>query len=340
MTDKITVIIPVFNVEDYLTKCVESVLNQTYKNLEILLINDGSTDSSGSLCDLFELTDSRIRVIHKQNGGLSDARNAGLDAATGEFIAFLDSDDWVDPEMYEVLHDLLILHDADISICRFKNIYNHMIEDGSTGKIAVYDNVGAIKAIAKIENNFFPTHNVWNKLFKSELVKKFRFIKGKIVEDLYFTPRVIQASKKCVYIDKAMHNYLRERPDSIMNAPINLKRIQDELTGFDEFARLLEELRLPEHSLFIKETYLRKLIEFHYHVKNSKAENKDAILKMLEDTFCSNPYRNSKASMGTAIRWKITLFELSPLCSFYARNVVKNVKALRKKNPQKPVIKF
>ncbi|WP_185959505.1 glycosyltransferase family 2 protein [Planococcus salinarum] len=340
MTDKITVIIPIYNVEDYLKKCVESVINQTYKNLEILLINDGSTDSSGSLCDSFALTDSRIRAIHKKNGGISDARNTGLEAATGEFIAFLDSDDWVDPEMYEVLHDLLILHEADVSICRFKNIHNDMIEDGSTGKIAVYDNIGALKAIAKIENNFFLTHNVWNKLFKSELVKKFRFLKGKIAEDLYFTPKVIHASERCVYIDKAMYNYLRERPASIMNTPINFSRIRDELKGFDEFAALLEEVGLPEHSLIIKETYLRKLIEFHYYVKKSKAENKDKILKMLEDAFISNSYRKTKASKSTSTRWKITLFEQSPFFCFCARNVVNGINIFKKKDPQKPVIKF
>lgn len=340
MTDKISIIIPVFNVEDFLTKCVESVKNQTYKNLEIILINDGSTDNSGSLCDALKLSDSRISVIHKQNGGLSDARNAGLEAATGDFIAFLDSDDWVDPDMYEVLHDLLVQHNADISICRFKNIYNHMIEDGSTGEIAVYDNIGAIKAIARIENNFYPTHNVWNKLYRSELVKNFRFIKGMLVEDLYFTPKVIYASKKCVYIDKAMHNYLRERPDSIMNAPINLKRIRDELNGFNEFASFLEELGLPEYSLSIQETYLRKLMEFHFQVKNSKTENKDKILKILENDFINSSYRASKSSMSTAIRLKIILFELSPLCSFYARNVVKSVKSLKKRESQKPVIRF
>lgn len=338
MSDKISVIIPVYNVEDYLEKCVDSVINQTYKNLEVLLVDDGSTDRSGDICDALASTDSRIRVIHKKNGGLSDARNAGMDAATGDFIAFLDSDDWVDLDMYEVLHNLLIEHEADISICRFKNIYHDVVEDGSTGKIAVYDNIGALKAIARIENNFYPTHNVWNKLYRSELVNNFRFIKGKLVEDLYFTPGVIHASKRVVYIDKAMHNYLRERPDSIMNAPINFKRIMDELNGYAEFAQFLEELQLSEYALNIKEIYLRKLMEFHYQVKNSRVADKPKILGKLEKDFFTSEYRKSKASMNKSMKWKIHLFEISPACSFYTRSAVKSIKSFKKKEIGKPVI--
>ena len=134
------------------------------------------------------------------------------------------------------------------------------IENGSTGKLAVYYNISALKALAIIENNFFPTHNVWNKLYRRELVENFRFIKGKLVEDLYFTPKVVYASKRCVYIDRAMYNYLRERPTSIMNTPINHKRITDELNGYDELTQFLAELQLPEHSLNIKEIYLRRLM--------------------------------------------------------------------------------
>ncbi|HSI68468.1 MAG TPA: glycosyltransferase [Planococcus sp. (in: firmicutes)] len=338
MEDKISVIIPVYNVEDYLVKCVDSVIHQTHKNLEILLVNDGSTDGSGAICDSLEQTDSRVKVIHKENGGLSDARNAGMDAATGDFFAFLDSDDWVDRDMYEVLYKLMVEHDADLTICRFKNIYNHMVEDGSTGKVAVYDNIGALKAIAIIENNFFPTHNVWNKLYRRELVENFRFIKGKLVEDLYFTPQVVYASKRCVYIDKAMYNYLRERPTSIMNAPINFKRITDELNGYNEFAQFLAELKLPKHSLNIKEIYLRRLMELHYQVKNSKVENKDKILKTLEEDFFTSPYRISKTSMSKNIRWKIGLFELSPACSFYVRNALKGIRSIKRKDSRKPAI--
>ena len=122
---KLSIIIPVFNVEEYLPKCIESVVNQTYDNLEILLINDGSTDNSGVICDNFAHKDERVKVVHKENGGLSAARNLGLSLATGHYIAFLDSDDYIDSEMYETLVDALENADADIAACGFKEIYQN-----------------------------------------------------------------------------------------------------------------------------------------------------------------------------------------------------------------------
>ena len=114
----ITVIVPVYNVKDYLQQCVESICGQTYQNLEILLVDDGSTDGSGKICDELAKKDTRIKVIHKPNGGLSDARNAGLDVATGDYIGYVDSDDYIEPDMFEILLTNIEEHQADISCCR------------------------------------------------------------------------------------------------------------------------------------------------------------------------------------------------------------------------------
>ena len=121
----ISVVIPVYNVEDYVRKCIVSVINQTYSNLEILVIDDGSTDHSGQICDELAATDGRIRVFHTFNGGLSAARNVGIDHATGFFIAFVDSDDWIEPDMYQFLYQQIIEYDADISVC------SHYIDIGN-----------------------------------------------------------------------------------------------------------------------------------------------------------------------------------------------------------------
>lgn len=336
MAEKISVIIPVYNVKKYLRKCVESVTSQTYKNLEILLVDDGSTDGSGEMCRKLAESDKRILVIHKENGGLSDARNVGMDAATGDFIAFVDSDDWIDPDMYEVLYRLLKDYQADIAVCRFKNVYRNRIEDGSTDQLAVYDNLSALKAIAKIENNFYPTHNVWNKLYKKELLSEIRFIKGKLVEDLYFTPYVIYESNRCVYIDSAKYNYLRERPDSIMNGPLNIKRIMDELTGYDEFAQFLLEIGLEQHAAVMKETYLRKLMEFHYEIKVSHLENKQQHLQTLENKFYDTPYKKLKSSMSMGIKLKLLLFEISPSFSDDVRKAYKSMPGRKKRGFQRP----
>ena len=117
MENLISIIVPVYNVENYLRKCVDSIINQSYKNLEIILVDDGSTDSSGKICDEYSLKDSRIKVIHKKNGGLSDARNAGMEIASGDFWGFVDSDDYIDSDMYSVLLENLLGAEADLSAC-------------------------------------------------------------------------------------------------------------------------------------------------------------------------------------------------------------------------------
>ena len=134
MDEKISVIVPVYNVEQYLDRCVDSIINQTYKNLEIILINDGSTDNSGQLCDELAKKDDRIRVIHKENGGLSDARNVGINVAEAELIGFIDSDDYIDEDMYEVLMTNLKRANADLSMCGHYDVYNDVLEAQVTEK--------------------------------------------------------------------------------------------------------------------------------------------------------------------------------------------------------------
>ena len=127
MTEKITVIVPVYNVENYLNKCLDSLINQTYKNLEIIVINDGSTDNSGTICQEYAQKDNRIVYIEKENGGLSDARNAGLDRMTGSYVTFVDSDDWIEQDYVEVLYNKLTEHQADVSV---GNYYSYNEDEG------------------------------------------------------------------------------------------------------------------------------------------------------------------------------------------------------------------
>ena len=119
----ISIIVPVYNVESYLERCINSILNQTFKNFELILVDDGSTDKSGEICDSFAGYDKRIRVIHKKNGGLSSARNVGLDVSIGKYIGFVDSDDWIDEFMYEKLYRNMIKTKSDIVICNFSRVY-------------------------------------------------------------------------------------------------------------------------------------------------------------------------------------------------------------------------
>lgn len=209
----ISVIVPVYKVEKYLKPCVDSILNQTYKNLEIILVDDGSPDNCPKICDEFIEKDNRIKVIHKENGGLSDARNAGIDIATGEYLAFVDSDDYIDSCMYERLLEKLIENNADVAMCYAKNIYDDDCDfyDVEQKEIDIYDSNDIFKALFKKELNNF----AWNKLYKKSLFSEIRYPKGKIYEDLFTTYRIFGLCERAV-LDRTQMYYYRVRSESIM----------------------------------------------------------------------------------------------------------------------------
>lgn len=228
MEDLISVIIPVYNVEVYLEKCIESVINQTYKKLEIILVDDGSNDNSGKICDEYAKKDARINVIHKENGGLSDARNKGIESANGKYIAFVDSDDFVDLRMYEKLYKILISNDADISMCRpylFEN-YDEIVE-------LPIDAKDDIKVLNKeqffskmYEEDYLSNVVAWNKLYKRNLFENIRYPKGKIIEDAHVLHHLIDKCGRIAITNQELYFYF-QRKDSIMH---NIKyNLLDEL---------------------------------------------------------------------------------------------------------------
>ena len=167
---KISIIVPVYNMERYLHQCVDSILAQTFKDFELLLIDDGSKDSSGAICDQYAALDSRIRVIHKENGGLSDTRNLGIQMASAPLIGFVDSDDWIDPDMYEILYNTLIDNNADISMCGHYYSYIHREKPScSGGDVTVYDGREALMMI--IEDRKIKSFLV-DKLYKKEVIRE------------------------------------------------------------------------------------------------------------------------------------------------------------------------
>ena len=165
----ISVIVPVYNVEKYLEKCIDSILSQTFKNFEIILVDDGSTDSCGIICDEYERLDNRVKVIHKINGGLSSARNSGLEIASGEYVAFVDSDDWIDKNMYQELYNEAKKNNADIVQCKFIKAKDE--------NVSIYNNefnevevIGNLDALCNLYNErCIETVVTWNKLYKRYL---------------------------------------------------------------------------------------------------------------------------------------------------------------------------
>ena len=218
----ISVIVPVYKVEQYLVRCVDSIINQTYKNIEVILIDDGSPDNCGSICDRYALEDKRIRAIHKENGGLSDARNAGLAIARGEYIAFVDSDDWIESNYLLRMYETIIETQSDICECGILKTIGEEVHRKNNDMVpVVYRTAEALKRL--ICDNTFHQY-VWNKLYHRDVVGDIRFPKGKINEDEFWTYQVFGNAQKIAKIPDVLYYYF-QRPNSIMGTTYSVKRL-------------------------------------------------------------------------------------------------------------------
>lgn len=235
----ISVIVPIYNMEKYLSRCIESLLNQTYQQFEILLIDDGSTDFSAKICREYIEKDNRIRYYYKLNGGLSDARNVGLTLAKGEYIAFVDSDDYVHNTYLEHLHSLINGYDADIACCNhMETSLDELILEEKESKISC---MSGYEACARVVSDLAPVlTSAWGSLYKLDCVKNIRFPYGRLHEDVATTFKYYLNSNKVVYSDKKLYAYY-QRPNSIMHV-VNIKKIEDELWAMSERADYLEQM--------------------------------------------------------------------------------------------------
>lgn len=223
MTPLISVIIPIYKVERFLDECVKSVVEQQYKNLEIILVDDGSPDNCPFMCDKWAERDDRIKVIHKLNGGLSDARNAGIQIAKGDFIAFVDSDDWIAPNMYQTMIDAIEKENADICACGI--IVSRSESEKALSIPAVVGN--SMMILELIYNDTQYPVAACNKLYRRECWENFRFPIGKICEDAFTTYLLVDHAKKIVQISEPLY-YYRIRSNSIMTAEFSHKRMDEE----------------------------------------------------------------------------------------------------------------
>ena len=246
---KISVIIPIYKVEKYLDKCVKSVTNQTYKNLEIILVDDGSPDACPQMCDDWAKKDERIKVIHKPNGGLSDARNAGLDIATGDYIGFVDSDDYIEKEMYEKMIEALIKEGASVCLCRI----NFVFEDG---KVLPFNeenldkinskNIASfyIKFGKKVGKTEITTNTIMGSvcrcLYDAKAIANHRFVKDMFCEDLIFSLGVVKSTDKFCVVNNYYYNYL-QRTGSILHTFNEAKYLKRKLFT-QEVLKLLETM--------------------------------------------------------------------------------------------------
>ena len=310
----ISVIVSIYNVQNYVEKSVQSIQKQTYKNLEIILVDDGSTDNSGKICDEFAKKDTRIKVIHKANGGLSSARNEGIKIATGEYIAFVDGDDWIDETMYEDMLGAILSSKADLAICNYKEVSKNSIRDNSTDKITVFEGREVLKVFIEEDVTYQIQNAAWNKLYKRNLMGDLRFPEGKLFEDIVYTTKLLAKSKRSVYLDKAYYNYIFDRSDSIMNSKKVERLLTDQVPAYKEKGEFL--LSIGEKDLFLThQFFFYKRMLLHYKdAKQKKPEGYQTFLKKLQKVICEKPVCWDAFAGHSKGEWlRMKLFTISPM---------------------------
>ncbi|HEM6214185.1 TPA: glycosyltransferase [Streptococcus suis] len=294
----VSVIVPVYNVEKYLSQCLDSIIHQTYKNLEIILVNDGSTDGSGKICDDYAAKDGRIKVIHQENGGLSDARNKGLDLMTGQFVTFVDSDDYLENNCIHTLYTYAYTCKTDISIGKFiefeentsQFLFHNHLNNGN--KIEFLTGDQCLERHHKYFLSIFVT--AWAKLYRTSLFndsnpcKKIRYPLGVLHEDQYTTHKLFFKSNKIVFVNDYLYVY-RVRKNSITNTPLSDKRIMDNIRGLEE--KIIDFCLLNKDMTLLREHYLFYLNNYKAYLENNHRQN-------------SAVYEFIQKRLGTYSNWK------------------------------------
>lgn len=310
----VSIIVPVFQVEKYLDKCISSILAQTHHNLEVILVDDGSTDNCPAICNQFQKMDNRIKVIHKENGGLSQTRNVGLKLAKGDFIGFVDSDDWIEPNMYAILISVLIETGADIAVCN----YMDEPEDPSFVKrksispeVKLYSSEEALKKV--IDNDGYIKSFVWNKLYRKTVLSNIFFSEGKIHEDTLWTTKIIGNAKLLVYIDYPLYHYLY-RSESLSHNNLQLsQRLRDiiemniqRIEYIHEYYPVLEKKAI----LRLQNLCYDKFLNIHFNYSHLDPDEK--MRHELYHQFCQFGLTNLLAKENLKIKIGKVLFWICP----------------------------
>lgn len=279
MNELISIIVPIYKVEKYLDECINSIIKQTYNNIEIILVDDGSPDDCGNICDKYAKEDNRIKVIHKKNGGLSDARNKGIDVAKGKYITFIDSDDYVEIEYIEKLYNAIKENNTLISQCSILKVNN---QKEIKNKLGYEEN--CIKTGIEMINDLYSKHLienivVWNKMYNMELFKELRFPFGKIHEDEFTTYKIFYNVDEVAIINNYLYNY-RQTDESIIGRKFSTKRlelleaIEQRLDFFEEY----NEIKIYEKTLkYYLEQIRGNYIKMKLYIEHSEEEQKRLI---------------------------------------------------------------
>ena len=288
----VSVIIPVYNVRPYICESIESAINQSYENIEIIIIDDGSTDGSGQICDQYAEIDRRIKVFHQENRGLSAARNFGLNAMTGDAVAFLDSDDSLHPDFILFMIETMLREEADIVVCQFsvnnttskmqlsnQDIVKPLIQKGISNRI------NALQTLVESTNN----HIVWNKLYRQSIWQNIRFPEGHVYEDVDTTFRVLSQSERIYYLDQVLYLY-RVRPCSITDT-FSFKFCQDRLSAYSNLESFVDEHTpvyfTDEQACAVKKQYFTMMMNIYIQFYRSKVDDEKEFIQNLKTQIIS-----------------------------------------------------
>ncbi len=302
MNPVISVIVPVYNVASYLPSCIESLLGQSYSALEILLIDDGSTDASGRICDEYTAKDSRIRVIHQKNGGAAAAKNAGLRVASGEYLTFADSDDLVPPDAYEKMISKMKETGAEVVQGSFVNLFT----DGQE-LVPVAPSVDDVERYLVRFTREWTCGLLWNKLYRRELFNGIFFVEGNVIDDEFFTYRGIMNAKRIVWIHDVVYIY-RQRKSSVMRTPEKKKQIVLDQLHFLKRRRRDISQRYPNLASAFDEHYLNLLLI----LSHATAASQESMNEIKAELCCY--FRESHVYRPTVMfRLQILRLQLTPI---------------------------
>lgn len=278
MSDLVSIVIPVFNVEKYLSRCLDSVRNQTYKNIEVIIIDDGSTDRSGEICDNYSILDNRFIVIHKQNSGVSISRNIGLNIVKGDYVCFIDSDDWVEHDLIETLLESAIISNSQMSVCGYCEYNEEKFIKEVVFKPGVYRKDEIIKMNIDGEIMVAP----WGKIYKYASIKDIRFPLNIIYEDILFTAEALNNINQCIVINVSKYNYRYNRLGSTSGLGFNEKSITDELPSYyKRLEYLISHTNMSIANLDF-DKFVSRLRAYNYRVFISKTINKKESYKYIK----------------------------------------------------------
>ncbi len=267
MEKKISVVIPVYNVEKYITQCMDSLIKQTYNNLEIIVIDDESKDNSGEIADEFSKLDSRVIVRHIKNRGAAGARNAGLELVTGDYVLFVDSDDWLESDAISILVDKIEETNSDIVMCQYSDEYvSQSVEHSITDKTKIYDTEEAMREY--IDHWEYPL--IWNKIYKSNLLQDVRFVEGRCIDDEFFTYQLVAKAKKLVLVPDVLYHYRQRKSGAMGNPKKRRQRCQDQV---DFVTKRYEDLKMKFPKL--KNRLIEHMCEVYMTVMRSSGDLKE-----------------------------------------------------------------